>query len=217
MASGLFAVLLVAPVLGTLNFQVEPKQQECFYQDLKAGETHDMDFEVLRGGLLDIKLKVEDPMNSILVDKLAFFNRQDEELNEAEGRVTFVATNTGIHKICFDNRMSRWTAKVCSFTIKNKAAKPAHEEIAKLEHLGPVVDSVIKIADELDVLEKLQHHMRVKEQSHFDVSMTTGGRVQWMSMLEAVLLISISLLQVTYIQKWFNDPVGGPMNMGGRV
>ena len=113
---------------------------------------------------MDIKVKVEDPMKSTLIDKLAFFNRQDDELNEAEGRITFVATNSGVHKICFDNRfvqvyfarfviqystadkrnnkrtpqyrMSRWTAKVLSFTVKNKEDKKDHEEIAKLGVLG---------------------------------------------------------------------------------
>ncbi len=46
--------------------------------------------------------------------------------------------------------------------------KNPHDDIAKLEHLGPVVDSVIKIADELDEIERLQHVMRVREQNHRD-------------------------------------------------
>lgn len=53
-----------------------------------------------------------------------------------------------------------------SFKIPDGQSKK--DEIARLEHLGPVVDSVIKISDDLDTIERLQHHMRVREQVHRD-------------------------------------------------
>lgn len=90
-------------------------------------------------------------------------------MNEAEGRVTFTAAHTGKYSVCFDNTMSRWTAKVVSFFVLNDAAGPDPKDtVAKLQDLGPTVDSVIKIADELDAIENLQHHMRVREQAHRD-------------------------------------------------
>ncbi len=79
------------------------------------------------------------------------------------------------------------------------------------EHLTPMVDSVIKISEELTQIETLQHHMRIREQSHRDcmcrptdalqplpthsfvvllvlcaAAESTNARVQWMSILESV-------------------------------
>jgi hypothetical protein len=55
-----------------------------------------------------------------------------------------------------------------SFELKHGSEVKPVEEPAKLEHLSPVVDSVIKISETLEELEKIQHHMRVSEQSSRD-------------------------------------------------
>ena len=51
------------------------------------------------------------------------------------------------------------------FSVPDNTRK---DEIARLEHLGPVVDSVIKISDDLDTIERLQNHMKVRERIHRD-------------------------------------------------
>lgn len=225
-----------------LTLQVEPREEQCFYEDLEAGKNFRLEFEVVRGGLLDIKLKINDPNNNVVIDKMAFFNRQvyththdvpivshairftathapvslpvvitspsshllllpaallflsvfqDDAANEAEGRVQFNAAVNGPYKICFDNTMSRWTAKVVSFFVLNDAVKNSHEEIAKLEHLGPVVDSVIKIADELDSIEQIQHHTRIREQSHRDgESFTISSLYAWLPYCSSYVILS---------------------------
>lgn len=98
---------------------------------------------------------------------MAFFNRPNEAENAAEGTLEFKADQGGVYSICFDNSMSRWTPKVATFEIPYYA-KDDNSQIAQLEHLGPMVDSVIKISDQLEVMEKLQHSMRVREQLHRD-------------------------------------------------
>ncbi len=190
----------------SLTFQVEPRDERCFFEQLSRGSVLRFDFEVIRGGLLDIRFKLTDPQGNPIVDRLAFFNKNDDSLNEAEGRVEYTAQMDGEHRICYDNTMSKWTAKVVSFYVINEAGKnAAHEELAKLEHLGPTVDSVIKIADELDSIETLQHHIRVREQSHRDMVETTNSRVQWLAFTEAILLILMTLAQIHFIHQWFKD------------
>jgi hypothetical protein len=53
----------------------------------------------------------------------------------------------------------------------------AHEDIAKLEHLGPMVDSVIKISDDLDAVEKLQRQMKARESQYRERKCM---RTQWL-------------------------------------
>jgi hypothetical protein len=151
-----------------LSLQIEPREEQCFYEDLSKDKNFRLEFEVVRGGLLDCKLKITDPFGQSVIEKIAYFNKEDDAANEAEGRVTFVASHTGKYSICFDNTMSRWTAKVVSFFVLNDAVADPKDNVAKLQDLGPTVDSVIKIADELDAIETIQHHMRVREQSHRD-------------------------------------------------
>lgn len=127
-------------------------------------------------------------------------------MNEAEGRVNFKATTAGAYKFCFDNSMSRWTAKVVSFEVRSKRANKA--ELAKLEHLGPMVDSVIKLSEDLDAIEKSQRSMRTKEHQHFAMVRSTSSRLQWLVMFSTVLLIGLSLFSQQHVQKWFSDDRG---------
>jgi hypothetical protein len=136
---------------------------------------------------------------------MAFFNRA----NSKDGILEFIASQAGVHRVCFDNTMSRWTAKVVTFTVGSfdDTANSDHGNIAQLEHLGPMVDSVIKVSDELDAIERLQHTMRVREQNHRDTSAAINSRVQWMAVVESALLITISVAQLFYIKTWFSDNV----------
>lgn len=115
-----------------------------------------------------------------------------------------MAPADGEHRICFDNQMSRWTAKVVTVTLPDEHRKHS-EDIAKLEHLGPVVDSVIKISDDLEVIEKLQHQARVREQVARDVADAMNSRVQFQAFVESLLLVGISVFQFYYIRRWFAE------------
>ncbi len=84
-----FFFLSVSPVVGdaatpntnanlyaaALTLQIEPREEACFYEDLENGKTFRLEFEVVRGGLLDIKVKIFDPQQNTVLDKMAFFNR----------------------------------------------------------------------------------------------------------------------------------------------
>lgn len=101
---------------------------------------------------------------------------REDTKNDAEGHVKFSVGQPGTYALCFDNSLSRWTAKTISFFIpdikgsKSQLAGPGHasEEMATLEHLSPFVESVVHLSDELDAVERVQHHMRVRESIHRD-------------------------------------------------
>jgi p24 family protein beta-1 len=139
---------------------------------------------------------------------MVYFNRENDREVEAEGRLSFAAITSGEHRICFDNTMSRWTAKVVSMHIPQENVEKAHENIAKLEHLGPVVDSIIKIADDLDEVTRTQHHMAVRERSHQDTQLSTNSRVHWMAAIESCVLIGMSLFQLSYVRNWLSKTGG---------
>ena len=124
--------------------------------------------------------------------------------------MSVTASMTGRYSLCFDNSMSRWTAKVISLFIPHGGASAgaspsAAASATKLQDLGPMVDSIIKIADTLDAIEAQQHTQRVKEQQWRDEVDVTDDRVQWLSLVESVLLIGVTAAQLQYIRHWFKE------------
>ena len=194
----------------TLSFQVEPRNEQCLYEELSINTPFVMEFEVTRGGLLDIRLRITDPNGLIVLERMAYFNRADEAMNEAEGRVSWTASMTGRYSICFDNSMSRWTAKVVSLFIPHSNQQAAIDRAssdgaAKLQDLGNMVDSIIKIADQLDEIEKLQHHQRVREQQWRDEGEASDANVQWLTVVEGLVLIGVTIGELQYIRNWFKE------------
>lgn len=118
----------------SLNVVVEPKAEECFYEVLKKGQVFEMDFEVGRGGLLDIEVVVTAPTMEIVHRKLSFFNHEDPEVNEKEGFLSLEARVEGQYMICFNNKMSRWTPKVVSFSVRGEAK--AHPSLKQAVTVG---------------------------------------------------------------------------------
>lgn len=69
MKSVLLLLALIPLALASLTFQVEPKTVDCFYVDLQPGQKLKIPFYVIRGGLLDIELRVRD-FSADLYDQL---------------------------------------------------------------------------------------------------------------------------------------------------
>lgn len=114
----LLCVMLMHGVWG-LTLQVEPKTTECFYQKLDAGTPAQLEFVVTRGGLLDINVKVTNPSGATLHEALYFSHDGEETVLKID------TSETGVYSFCFDNEMSRWTAKVVNFEIViEKPPKP---------------------------------------------------------------------------------------------
>lgn len=186
-----------------LYLQVEPKTTMCFYEHLKEDTPFEMDFEVLRGGLLDIKLTMANPAREIVDERVAFFNRPEEALNDIEGRYKYIPKMNGEFQFCFDNTMSRWTSKVIAFQVRSQRANKS--VAAKLQDLGPMVDSIIKMGDDLDAIEKTQLSSRAREKNNFRVLNKISSRLQWLVFFSTAVLVGVSVFSLLHIQKWFNE------------
>jgi protein ERP2 len=183
--------------------QLEPKEEQCFFETMENGSVFKMEFDVVRGGLLDVKFILKDPSGTVLIERMAFFNKDDEALNEAEGNVEHPVVMTGDYKFCFDNTMSRWTPKVVNFEVKDVKLLTHHEELAKLEHLGPMVDSIIRLSDDLDVVEKQLHHDRIQERWHVELARQSISRAYWFVISQVVVILLASIYTIGHVQKWF--------------
>lgn len=74
-------------------------------------------------------MQIYDPSGNTIYQGLHFDSKM-------KGRQQFVAHQSGVHKFCFNNEMSRFTAKVITFRVNVNSKK---EEVAKAgmtTHIG---------------------------------------------------------------------------------
>ncbi len=116
-------VLIIAQI-HALTMQVEPRTTECFLYKASRGETLDFEFIVTRGGLLDVNLRISSPGGKILHEALHFFQEGEESIQ------TITADEAGAYSFCFDNEMSRWTAKVVKFELNVLSDSPASDIVS---------------------------------------------------------------------------------------
>ena len=158
-----------------MTITVNQREEDCFFEEIPGDHLFTMDFEVTKGGLLDIEFKIKNEQDQVLYSKVGLFSSSDDTKNEAAGHVEYRTHHSSIYALCFDNTNSRWTAKTVSVFIptikdsKTQLGSPdVHHDLATSDHLTPFIESVIKISEELDSIERVQHHLRVRESVHRD-------------------------------------------------
>lgn len=108
--------------------QVEPLRKECLSEEFAALQSGmaqrprvQTSLLVTRGGLLDVNYQVYSPSGKVLYERLVFSNKDPSTGKSLpsviEQGYDFQAMEEGEYKFCFDNTMSRYTAKVVEFEI----------------------------------------------------------------------------------------------------
>jgi len=194
----LLLLLCLYFAFGSLTIQVEPKTYDCFYVDLNSGQHAKVIFFVIRGGLLDIDLMITGPNEEQIYSGMQFESSVRE----------FVTRTAGTYSICWNNAMSRWTAKVIQFELEidGKTAtetKPTKDQLLTPDKITPLENSINQIDQSLNIIQDDQRYLRTREQIHRDTAESTNRRVFWYSVIESVILVSISLGQVYYLRKFF--------------
>ena len=123
-----------------------------------------------------------------------------DEKKKNEGSYAFRAAGTGTYSVCFSNRMSTITAKSVSLAFIAGASSDT-SEVAKLEHLTPLENSILDLSTSLNAVREEQRYLRNREQIHRDLAEDLFERVHWWSIFETIVLVAMSIGQVLYIRK----------------
>ena len=194
-----------------LTLQVEPKTEQCFFEDVKRDDTFTLFFDVTRGGLLDIVLIVS--FNGETLENRKHFS------SESEGRFHHTAPRDGSYKFCFDNMMSRWTAKVVDFDTligdthqfrKNKHSPDSVKmsEMLLSEDLKSLEYEADRVSSELDRTVRLQKFLQNSEKRHRDMTDDSNSRALYMALFEASILLAISGIQIYLVRNMFKNRSG---------
>lgn len=101
-------LVLIIGVSQAFIFEVPPKVEDCFYEELLKGTDVGFSFQVTSGGALDIDVVVTGPGDDVLYGAKG----------DKYGKYFFVAHIKGTYKFCFSNQMSTVTTKKVDVTMQ---------------------------------------------------------------------------------------------------
>eukprot|EP01122_Echinamoeba_exundans_P003795 TRINITY_DN13854_c0_g1_i1.p1 TRINITY_DN13854_c0_g1~~TRINITY_DN13854_c0_g1_i1.p1 ORF type:complete len:214 (+),score=38.12 TRINITY_DN13854_c0_g1_i1:22-642(+) len=182
--------LLLHLTAAAVTIKVEPKQEECFWEDLEQGQMTEVIYNVVDGGLLDAEFKVKKG-GFVLFSKMHFEGRD-------EGKWKYTVQQTGTYGICFNNEMARFTVKTISFDWKTTKAG---QQATTSEDLTPMQQALQRISSAIDTLQVEQNYFHVREIVHRNTAESTNGRVRWWSIIESTILVLMAVGQIYYIRR----------------
>lgn len=188
-----------AAVVSATAFQVKVKPQEvtCFNAQVqRAGQKILFYYAVQKGGNFDIRARVKTPAGHISYDKTA---KMDEYVMTSD--------QGGEYEFCFNNHMSTFDEKTVDFEIKLeheelRAELPADINKERPEHAS-IENSLNKISPKIDSILSEMRYLKVREARNKATVESTESRIYWFSVLEIVLMVGISVCQVTIVQVFF--------------
>lgn len=140
--------------------------------------------------------------------------------DEAEGSYSFIAKLPGRYRFCFSNSNAASTAKTISFEVasgtdlKDIAAHP--------DHITPLEHGVYQLSEALRAAREDSTYMYRRESQvrffllcccflldralcvqHRDLTEATYERLRYAAVMEAVVLVGMSVAQILYLRRFF--------------
>mmetsp|Transcript_36614 Transcript_36614/g.118064 ORF Transcript_36614/g.118064 Transcript_36614/m.118064 type:complete len:202 (+) Transcript_36614:41-646(+) len=187
----LIALAQVAPVIG-FGFTVEAGGKTCFDETVKSSERVSGDWRVLSGGILDLDVEVTSPSGEHVYSAE----------REAAGSFAFFATDSGTYVVCFSNARATQAARDVSAKI-TVGEQGDGVELAKAEQLAPLEDRVKRLHTSMISVRDLQDQQREQDEERYRVTSQTRRWLLWFTVLEAFVLVAVSLWQILYLKSFF--------------
>lgn len=185
---------LFASQVSALSIMIQSSGEECFFDTAQRGEKVYGSFLVYAGGALDIDVSIDGPDGRTVYS--------EERLQEQS--FSFIAMDSGMYKLCFSNTKSTVTTKMISFNLQVGNSIADHE-IAKEEHLTPLENSVILLAQSSKNIKDELRYLKVRDRASRRTNDSTHSRVIWTNIIEMLILVGVSLGKLYYIRTLFQQ------------
>ncbi|KAI8056689.1 emp24/gp25L/p24 family/GOLD-domain-containing protein [Syncephalis plumigaleata] len=159
------ALAFIGTVVQAITVDVEPNETECFFEDLKHGNTLSVSYEVGFGGHQKIDFSMLDA-----TAKCGFY--------------TVTADRDGQYTYCFNNHMNDGQMKTVSFYI--------HEDHRQEK---PTKGRIRTLTRNIQELREHQEYIIQRERAHRDTAESTNDRVKWWSVFETVIVLGVAFFQ----------------------
>jgi hypothetical protein len=152
--------------------------------------------QVQSGGSFDVDYKVTGPNEKVILDGS----------KERQGDFVFTANDIGEYSFCFSNDMSTFAEKMVDFEIaienEAKAELPSKQGTSP-EHLSSLEESLFKLSGQLSTIARNQKYFRTRENRNFSTVRSTESRIFNFSVIESLMMVTMSCLQVFVVRFFF--------------
>jgi len=192
----LLTVCSLAVLCHGLTFELPDKEELCFYEEFDGAEQRVVRYKVIRGGKLDVDLKVATASGKLVYNK----NKQNKDKFQFE-------SGFGVYSFCFSNKFSTFTHKLVDFELsstkpssltKKVGDKRARVPSRREAQLEEVFQNAVDIQNE-------QKLYRLREAAGRYIAEDLNVRVMWQSMGESCIIILSGIVQIFVLRRFFSD------------
>lgn len=191
-----------------VTVNVDPGKEDCYYQEVKKGETVDFEYQVIDGGHgdLDITFRLFHPTGRVL----------NADFKKSENNHRFEATSDGDYKFCFDNTISSYNKKTIFFEIiverdddewgseENLNNDLAEEESYEIK-VQDIQEVILKVHGHLSKVRHLQDTFKSYEARDRNVAEENFLIVNFFSIVQFSVMVTVGVVQVLMIRSLFLD------------
>ncbi|KAK6352597.1 hypothetical protein TWF730_009420 [Orbilia blumenaviensis] len=198
LAALLSLIYLSRPTAATaLTYKLAANEEHCvFIHNDKKGVKVAFYFAVQAGGSFDVDYTVKAPNDVIVLDGT----------KERQGDFVFTANEIGEYSFCFSNDMSTFAEKLVDYEIAVE-----HEQRAELptrpgttpEQTTNLEESIFKLSGQLSTISRNQKYFRTRENRNFSTVKSTESRIFNFSVIESLMMVTMSCLQVFIVRFFF--------------
>jgi len=196
------------------TIEVRAGQDECFYETVQAGETIDVDYQVIDGGSqndMSIGFRLTKPDGYPLASDL----RKRDNVHRT------VVRESGDYEICFDNTFNKYSQKLVFFELivekegqddssREERSEEAYvrelpqdpyEEMVRLE----IVKTLAQIHERMSQTKHYQEQLRNQEFRDRSIAERNFERVNFWSILQVSAMLVAGGVQVMLVRSLFDE------------
>ena len=187
--------LCLAPVYGR-HLQFQLSGFECFYEDLVENTECSLEYAPITGVDPRIDAYIQDPEGSFVYKE----EKKDYDLHK------FTTAKNGTYTICFSNvfEFSIGENLVYFDLIKGDEDYMGYEGVDGTQTaLTYFEKSFLNIHENFNLIEKYQNYYRLREANGRLAAEYLKQRVQWWSIGQSCIIISVGVIQVFLLRRFF--------------
>ncbi|XP_011303814.1 transmembrane emp24 domain-containing protein 1 [Fopius arisanus] len=186
---------------------IDAGKEDCYFQYVNPGATFFVSFQVLRGGDGKAGFAVRNPVGEI-VHPYQWRANADYQDQSGVG---------GYYSVCIDNQFSRFAAKLVNLYITVIRYDQWDKFTKELEELNLSVENftttIVNVEKNINEMLQSQHASRSREARDLNLLLDNNVYVQRWSIVQMMVIISTTVLQVYFVRKLFDVKPSGHSKM----
>jgi len=178
-----------------LTFELEDRDTQCFFEDIKKGEKSTLEFQVVTGGHYDIDCSIRDPH-----DKEVYKGVKKEYDSHS-----FTADVDGPYQVCFGNEFSTFSHKLVYMDWFVGDEHPFRNPMKGDTVLTQLETSAEVIQNNLQEVEEALTHRRLREAQDRKFAEDLNEQTTYWSIGQSFFMLLCGLGQIWALKSFFTD------------